>query len=305
MIPYLMSLLVLISLAAIAGLALNLQWGQTGLVNFGLFGFYMLGAYVCAVATQHDIAPVAALPLAMLVVAVSSALVSLISVRLADDYLAIVTLGFAECLRLLIIHEVWATRGSLGIAAIPRPVASDSGFALLSVAFLLAWWLLFERVGRSPLGRAARALRDDAQVTSALGKPIMWIRIKLFALGGAAVGSAGALHAFYYQYVDPTQFGPVITAYAFMAVIVGGRGSYLGTLVGAVSVVLLLECTRYLGNLGDWLNASQVAALRLILIGLGLTAAVVLRPNGLLHEYRYRHTSQQRSHSAAAVKEVA
>src|SRR5471032_2344142 len=111
-------LVTLIAIASLCGLALNLQWGLGGLVNFGLFGFYMVAAYVCAIAVKAGVAPLIAMSLAMLVTAVLSGATSLIAVRLSEDYLAIVTLGLAECVRLIVTHETWLTRGSLGIADI-------------------------------------------------------------------------------------------------------------------------------------------------------------------------------------------
>lgn len=289
MITYLLSILVLVSIAGIVALALNLQWGLGGLVNFGLFGFYMLGAYLCAVLTQLGWSPWLAALAALLGCALASALVSLISVRLSDDYLAIVTLGFAECMRLVITHEEWATRGSLGIANIPRPVSGDLAFILLTLSALaLVYWVM-QRVARSPFGRVARALRDDPLVAATLGKHVLSLRVRLFAVGGAALGIAGALHAFYYQYIDPTQFGPIITAYAFMAVIIGGRGSNSGVLISSFSVVLMLESSRFLNDYIAWLTAAELASIRLILIGVALVLVLIFRPQGLIHEYRLQH----------------
>jgi branched-chain amino acid transport system permease protein len=289
---YLFSILVLVSIAGIVALALNLQWGLTGLVNFGLFGFYMLGAYLCAMLTHIGWNPWLAVAAAIGGTAVASALVSLISIRLSDDYLAIVTLGFAECLRLVITHEDWATRGSLGIAGIARPVGGDGAFLLLTLASLAAVFVVMELVARSPLGRVARALRDDPVVAGTLGKNVLVFRIKLFALGGAALGVAGSLHAFYYQYVDPTQFGAIVTAYAFMAVIIGGRGSNIGVLLSAFTVVFMLESSRFLNDYITWLSAAQLASVRLILIGLGLILILIFRPQGIVREYRLRDGSR-------------
>ena len=297
MITYALSILVLVSIAGIVALALNLQWGLTGLVNFGLFGFYMLGAYVCAILVHSGYNPWLSVLAAIGVTALVSALVSLISIRLADDYLAIVTLGFAECLRLIITHEEWATRGSLGIADITRPVNGDGAFVLLSLAALALVFVLMERVARSPFGRVARALRDDPLVVAAMGKNVLAFRVRLFALGGAALGIAGSLHALYYQYIDPTQFGPIITGYAFMAVIIGGRGSNKGVLLSAFSVVLLLESTRFLNDYIVWLSAAELASLRLILIGVGLILIMIFRPQGMLGEHRLQATQHVREAS--------
>ncbi|WP_416046769.1 branched-chain amino acid ABC transporter permease [Cupriavidus basilensis] len=288
MILYLISILMLVAIAGIAALGLNLQWGLSGLVNFGLFGFYMLAAYAYAQFTQFGWNPWLALLAAVALTMMANALISLISVRLSEDYLAIVTLGFAECLKLVAIHEEWLTRGSLGIANIHRPVAGDGTLLAVTLTSLAAVFLLFEVLARAPLGRTARALRDDPLVAATLGKNVLALRLRLFALGGGAIGLAGCLHAIYYQYIDPTQFGPIITAYAFMGVIIGGRGSNRGVLLSAFTVVLLLEGTRFLNDYVAWLTPSQLASLRLMLIGLGLILALIYKPAGLVAEYRLK-----------------
>ncbi|EHD20400.1 MULTISPECIES: branched-chain amino acid ABC transporter permease [Brenneria] len=294
MTAYLFSILVLVAISAIVGLALNMQWGLSGLVNFGLFGFYMLAAYLCGQLTvQWHWDPWLAMLAAVLITALASALVSLISLRLSDDYLAIVTLGFAESLKLAIVHEEWLTRGSLGISGIPRLIGGDGAFLLVVLGALAAIFLLYEGVARAPLGRTARALRDDPLVVATLGKSVLSFRLRLFALGGGAIGVAGCFHAFYYQYIDPTQFGPAITAYAFMAVIIGGRGSNVGVLLSSATVILLLEGTRFLNDYVSWLTPSQLASLRLMLIGLGLIVMLIYRPQGFIREYRLKHRAQK------------
>lgn len=297
MISYLLATCTLAVIAAIAGLALNLQWGLGGLVNFGLFGFYMLGAYACGLLSLWGAPPLAAMAGAIVVVAAASAATSLISIRLSEDYLAIVTLGFAECLKLFISYEEWLTRGTLGIPGIARPFAthllpgwSDGAFLAFSMVSLGILFVILERLARSPFGRALRATRDDPAVAETLGKNVLALRLKTFALGGAALGVAGSLHAFYYTYIDPTQFGTIITAYAFMAVVIGGRGSNVGVLLASLTVIVLLEGSRFLIDAFGVLDGTQLAALRLFLIGSGLVAILIFKPDGLVREYRLRTT---------------
>lgn len=290
---YLVATLTLVAITALAGLALNLQWGMGGLVNFGLFGFYMLGAYLCGLLTVQGVPPLAALVAAMMGVAAVSALVSLISVRLSEDYLAIVTLGFAECLRLFISYEEWLTRGTLGVAGIERPFQglvptrlADAAFLAFTLLAVLLVYVALQALAFSPFGRLIRATREDPAVAEALGKSVLAVRCKVFALGGAILGIAGSLHAFYYTYIDPTQFGPIITAYAFMAVVIGGRGSNRGVLVSAFTLILVLEGSRFLVDLVPQLGSSELAAIRLILVGGGLVLLLIVRPNGFGKEPR-------------------
>jgi branched-chain amino acid transport system permease protein len=294
MIAYLSTLVVLVSIGVLVGLALNFQWGTAGLVNFGVVGFVALGAYAVALLGPH-IGWFAAMICAAAVSAAISTILAFLSIRLADDYLAIVTIGFGEVVGILLLNEDWLTGGALGIANVPRPFASmvsaahyDAvllGFALALVALT---FVTLEILVRSPFGRALRAVREDPIVAGALGKPVLLLRIKAFAVGGAVMGLAGALHAFYLTYIDPGQFTSITTAYAFMAVILGGRGSNAGLIIGAGSIMTLLEATRFLKDALGVVDGAQLAALRLGLVGVGIILLLILRPQGLFPEPRKR-----------------
>jgi branched-chain amino acid transport system permease protein len=212
MIAYLTALIVLVAVSALVGLALNLQWGVAGLVNFGVVGFVALGAYATAL-----LAPAlgwfGGIIAAALICAVISTVLAFLSIRLEENYLAIVTIGFGEVVRILLLNEAWLTGGAVGIADIPRPFVSlvaparyDFVLLAFSVALVAITFGLLEVLVRSPFGRVLRAVRDDATVAAALGKPVLMLRIKAFAIGGAVMGVAGALHAFYLTYIDPSQF---------------------------------------------------------------------------------------------------
>ena len=290
MIAYLTTLIVLVSVAALVGLALNFQWGVAGLVNFGVVGFVALGAYTAAL-TAPPLGWLGGMIAAAALCAIASTFLALLSVRLGDDYLAIVTIGFGEIVRILLLNEDWLTGGALGIPNIPRPLVSlappgNYDVVLLPFALLLvaAVYLLLETLVRSPFGRVLRAVRDDATAASALGKPVLALRVKAFAIGGAVMGVAGSLHAFYLTYIDPSQFTSIITAYAFMAVIAGGRGSNTGLLIGAGTIMTLIEATRFLKDVLQVVDGAQLSALRLGAIGLGIVLLLILRPQGLLPE---------------------
>jgi ABC-type branched-subunit amino acid transport system permease subunit len=295
MIAYLATIAVLVLIAALVGLGLNMQWGVNGLVNFGVAGFFALGAYVTALVGTAGGGPFGGLVAAAIACAGASAVLALLSTRLEDDYLAIVTIGFGEVVRLVVLNETWLTGGALGIADIPRPFATlvpaeayPTVFLLIATATVAIVFAALEALVRSPFGRALRAVRDDDVVAAALGKPVLLLRMKAFAIGGAVMGIAGALHAFYLTYIDPTQFTPTLTAYAFMAVIAGGRGSNIGLLLGAGTIMALIEATRFLKDAIPVLDSTQLAALRLALIGVGIILLLIYRPQGLLAEPRLR-----------------
>ena len=297
MISFIVLLSIVVCFSAILALALNFQWGQGGMVNFGLSGFYTLGAYAAALlmlkAGANTFFAAAG---AMLIVAAACGLVALVTLRVTEeDYFAIVTLGAGEMLRLMALNEDWLTRGALGLAGIPRPFGDSVPpeqypyFLLaLSLALLAGTWGFLTLVARSPFGRVVRAVREDDVVAATLGKNVLWARVRIFAIGGAFIGLAGSMHSFYYQYIDPTQFTNIVIAYAFMAVIAGGRGAHLGTIAGAAVVMVLLEGSRFLKDAIPALNSDQLAAIRIIIIGVGLIALLIGRPQGFLHEYRLK-----------------
>lgn len=293
MIAYLVTILTLVSIAAIVALALNLQWGLCGMVNFGIVGFVALGAYTTALLALAGTGPILALAGAVAVCALAGGLVALLSVRLSEEYLAIVTLGFGEIVRVVSLNEAWLTGGALGLPGIPRPliesVPSESydwvflGLCLLALA---AVFLLLESLTRSPFGRLVRAVRDDDVVAATLGKNVLRTRVVAFAVGSGVTAVAGGLQAFHFSYIDPSQFTPIVSAYAFMAVIAGGRGSNRGILLGACTVMVLLEGSRFLKDFVEVLDAEQLASIRLILIGLGLILFLIYRPQGFGREPR-------------------
>lgn len=294
----------LIAIATSAGfylllaLALNLQWGLTGLVNFGVAGLYALGAYASALATERLGLPFfLALPMAALVGALAALLLAALSARLSGDYLAIVTLGFAELVRLVAMNEDWLTRGPRGLAIATRPLpdglsreGAAIGYLLLVLAAVaIAFWAL-ERIRRAPMGRVLRAIREDALVPATLGRDVQGFRLRAFAIGGALIGVAGSLYAHWVLSITPDHFQTPVTIITWMAVVIGGAGNNRGLVLGAFLVVGIVEGTRFLGGVLPGIDAERLSALRIVLIGVLLILAVRFRPQGLIPEQPLRHT---------------
>jgi ABC-type branched-subunit amino acid transport system permease subunit len=297
MISFLVLLGIVVCFSAILALALNFQWGQGGMVNFGLTGFYALGAYASALLMLRAGANTFfATAGAIVIVALVCGLVALVTLRVAEeDYFAIVTLGVGEMLRLVVLNEDWLTKGALGLTSIPRPLGDvvlpeQYQYFLLALSLLLLLGVLafLTVIERSPFGRIVRAVREDDVVAATLGKNVLWARVRIFAIGGGIIGLAGSLHSSYYQYIDPTQFTNIVIAYAFMAVIAGGRGAHRGAILGAAAVMVLLEGSRFLKDAIPALDSDQLAAIRIIIIGAGLIALLIWRPQGFLREYRLK-----------------
>src|SRR5438094_2835255 len=199
---YLVAMAVFACFYALLALGLNLVWGMAGMINLGLVGFFAFGAYVSALATRRGGVPiVAGLVLALALTAVVGAVMAMITARLRGDYLAIITLGFSEVVRLVASNEIWLTNGTDGISGIPGPwrgrVTPETFnliyLAIVAVFVVAAFWLL-ERVRHSPFGRVLRAIRDDEQIAAVAGKPVVAFKVQAFAVSAGILGTAGALY---------------------------------------------------------------------------------------------------------------
>ena len=286
MISYLVFAGTIAGFYALLSLGLVAAWGQGGLVNLGLVGFVGLGAYTSALLSG------AGFPIwldwisaAVLSAAIGVALCVVVR-NLRGDYLAIVTLGFAEILRLAETNEKWLTRGSDGISGIVAPLKSHLGdtfslfylvltWALVAIVTFLLNWLL-----RSPFGRALRAVRDDEQVAAVAGKSVLRLKLQAFGIGAGLSGLAGALYAHFTSFIAPDVFTVQLTIYIFLAVTIGGYTRLTGAVVGSIALVALLEATRFIAAAIPALDAVQIASLREFAIAVTLILIMQLRPEG-------------------------
>lgn len=348
---------------ALAALALNLQWGYAGLFNIGVAGFMALGVYTMGIVVRSpDPAfgpPGFGLPLpvgivaGMLVAAVVGLLAALPALRLKADYLAIVTLGISEIIRLFLqsssfdnflretlgvgtgggrgmgmpqnpVRELFLVDGQAGTPTafgelvfgifgdgglgISNSILIGWGYVAVLAAFVIGFYVLLERLGRSPFGRTLKAIREDELVADSLGKNVNLIKIKVFVIGCALMGLAGILWFGSQGNVSPTpQFMPLLTFYVFIAVIIGGSGSNTGAVLGGiVFAAVLFEGPRRVGSaLRDVIDAEtpssfadalvsldpvsllayatdNIAPLQFVLLGFVLVFIMHRRPDGLL-----------------------
>lgn len=295
---------------ALAAVGLNVQFGYTGLLNFGHVAFMMLGAYGTAV-TVNEGGP---LWLGLLVGMGAAALLGLLlgipTLRLRADYLAIVTIAAAEILRLVARSNAaeGLTGGVFGIQAFadqfydinPIPVGrygfGSFNFSQRQLWVILAGWaavavalLLLTALMRSPWGRVLRAIREDEDAARSLGKNVFAYKIQSLVLGGVIGSLAGALLAIDTQAVNPDTFVSILTFFAYTVLILGGPGRVLAPVIGATIFWFLLQFTDGLlrealdaGWLGSFIEASDIAAIRFALVGLGLMLLMALRPQGIL-----------------------
>jgi len=292
MLSYVLATLTFAGLYALLALGLNVIWGMAGMINLGMAGFFALGAYASALATTALGLPIwAGVVLAITLAATCGGALSRLTLTLRGDYLAIVTLGFGELVRLVAANEIWLTNGSDGIPGIPGPMRGEitpTQFNALSCALVLGSvaivWFLTERIRRAPYGRVLRAIRDDEVAVAVAGKPVRRFKVEAFAFGAGILGLAGAAYAHFNSYVAPDIFRPLLTIYIFLALTAGGTGNTAGAVLGAFLVMFILEGSRFVEPLIPHLSGAQGAALREILIGAALILVMRMRPQGVLAE---------------------
>jgi branched-chain amino acid transport system permease protein len=291
-IAYLTAIATLVGIRALLTLGLNVQWGLTGLVNLGVVAFFAVGAYTAGLLAVAGVALPLAWAAAIVLAAVAGLVMATVSLRLREDYLAIVTLGFAEVLRLFLLNEAWLTRGANGITGIPRPLHGVFGrhydvfyLAVVLAAVGLVYWAL-QRVNGSPFGRALRAIREDETVAAVAGKWVFRFKVQAFAVGSAIAGLAGIFFAHYLAYVEPNMFLPQETLFVWLALILGGSGNNRGALLGSVVLLGLLEGSRFAKDVIPFLTGVRLAAAQQMLVGVVLVALMIYRPEGLLPERR-------------------
>ncbi len=295
---YTATMLTLAGIYAALALGLNLQWGLTGLMNFGLLGFIAVGAYTSALLTAPESAQHlggfgwpwwAAWPLAALAGALLALPVGAISLRLRADYLAIATIGIAEIVRLVVRNEDWLTGGPLGVPSIPRPFESlgqpmgQFAYLALVAAVVAGLYALAQATANSPFGRSLRAVRDDEEAAKAAGKNPAAYRLRAFVLGAACMGLAGAMLAHFFKFMGPDALDPVATTVlVWVMLIAGGSGNNRGAVLGAVLIWALWAASDWLAAQLPGELATRAAYIRLFLIGLALQLVLLYRPKGLL-----------------------
>jgi len=307
MTSFIIGIITIVAIYCILVLALNIRWGYCGLLDFGVAGFFLIGAYTSAIlisapsesylfGVRYTVGYGLSWPIGLIAAAVTSGflafLIGIPTLRLRGDYLAIVTIGVAEILRYVAINEKWLTRGVQGIRNIARPfessfpaasLASDIILLVLTLSILALFFIIASRLYTSPFGRVLRAIREDEVVTSFLGKSVLNFKMLTFVLGGIYMGVAGALFAIYTTAIEPYQFIPTYTFLMWGCLIVGGSGNNWGAILGGALIMgLFVQGTRFLPSIPG--QHQLIPALRYIAVGILLIVVLRLRPRGLLPE---------------------
>ncbi len=319
---FLISVLLVAGIFALATLALNIQWGYTGLFNIGIGGFMAVGAYTAAILTTALSDPPPFLPGhlggfsmpfivgllgAMAMAGFVGLLIALPTLRLRADYLAIATIGLAEIIRLYILNAQTITGGTFTIRGLPRPDQDFtdlwafltggsvdvgpvlSGVILFAVVIsvILVVYLVLERSTRSPWGRVLKGIREDEDAAQALGKNTFRYKVQVFVLGSMIMGAAGALLVAWFRVAEATStFVPADTFIIWIMLIVGGSGNHKGAILGAIVVWGLFSFTILFTRwLPEFLQAN-FSFIRLAAVGLILILLMMFRPQGILGEER-------------------
>ena len=270
-------------------IGLNLQYGYTGLINFGVVAFFAIGAYTSALLTLHGWWLVPAFVVATILGALVAYPIGLLSLRLSDEYLAVVTLGFSEVVRIVIQQEEWLTKGVQGLPGIRRMFAfmgvggyADVAILGVLVACNMAAIGLMLHLVRSPYGRLIQAIRDDKIAVEAMGKDPRRLKVQVFMLGAGIAGLAGAFYAHFITYLSPDQFLPLVTFYVWIAMIIGGTGRTTGAVAGSLLLLVFLEGSRFARDFVPGVSEVQMASVRLALVGLALILFTLYRPQGMM-----------------------
>ncbi|WP_264758594.1 high-affinity branched-chain amino acid ABC transporter permease LivM [Aestuariirhabdus haliotis] len=282
------------------GLGLNIVVGLAGLLDLGYVGFYAVGAYTYALlSTYFGLSFWVCLPIAGLMAAFFGFILGFPVLRLRGDYLAIVTLGFGEIIRILLNNWTDLTGGPNGISQIAKPTLfglefnrkiKDGGTGLfhdffglsysgtykviflyiLAVLLVLLTLFVINRLLRMPIGRAWEALREDEIACRSLGLNPTVIKLTAFTIGAAFAGFAGSFFAARQGFISPESFIFIESAIILAIVVLGGMGSQMGVILAAIVMTVLPELAR------------EFQEYRMLMFGLMMVFMMVWRPQGLL-----------------------
>ncbi|MCE6979405.1 high-affinity branched-chain amino acid ABC transporter permease LivM [Pseudomonas frederiksbergensis] len=295
---YLLGVVILGLIYVLLGLGLNIVVGLAGLLDLGYVAFYAIGAYGLALGYQYlGLGFWTVLPLAAIIAGLAGCILGFPVLRLHGDYLAIVTLGFGEIIRLILNNWLSLTGGPNGMAA-PLPTffglefgkrAKEGGvpfheffgiaynpdvkyYFIYAVLFLVVLAVLYikHRLTRMPVGRAWEALREDEIACRSMGLNHVLVKLSAFTIGASTAGLAGVFFATYQGFVNPTSFTFFESALILAIVVLGGMGSTIGVVIAAFVLTVAPELLR------------GFAEYRVLLFGILMVLMMIWRPRGLI-----------------------
>ena len=275
--PYILLILNLAGIYIIVNSGLDIIYGYAGQISIGQAGFYAVGAYTSALLSLHwGMPPALTVPLGALLAALVGVVIAVPSVKLVHHFLAMVTIGFGEIVRLLLINGGAVTGGPDGVIAIPKlalgPLLFDSNQKYFYVIYFSVAVFLAIKVSliHSRIGRAFVAIRENPLASSSFGINTQKYKVLAFAIGAFYAGFAGALYAHLIRFVSPETFSLEQSVSFLTMVLLGGAGTFFGPLVGTVIILVLFEYLQVFGQ-------AQMAVYGLIII-----CVLFFMPRGLV-----------------------
>ena len=292
--PYHRHVLVLAGIFTLMALGFDLVLGYLGELSLGHAAFFGIGAYTTAILTRDFGVPFPLdLALAAVLTGVFGLLIGAPSLRLKGPYFAIVTFGFAEILRLVALNWTSVTRGPMGLPDVPHArlgpwlLHTELAYYYVVLVLIAIAVLVTRRLMGSTVGQAFLAIRENEELASAAGIATFRFKVLAFVIGMMFTGAAGSVYARYVHFVDPTALSFYYTVTVVSMVIVGGQGSVVGTILGALLFTLVPE----------YLRVAERA--RLVIFGGFLMLAIVFMPEGLSGVWRRLRRPAARVHAAA------
>jgi len=269
-----------IAMFVLMALGLNIVVGKSGMLDLGYVAFFAIGAYAMAIlGTRYGWNTWEVMPVGILLAMLAGVLLGIPTLRLRGDYLAIVTLGFGEIIRIFALNSYSITNGPNGIAGVPMPPAifgqefqlddQKMFFWVVLVMILLTIWMI-RRLSVRRAGRSWEAIRQDEDAAELMGIRTLRYKIWSFTLGASVGGAAGVLFASKNLYISPEQFQLNVSVLVLACVVFGGIGNIWGVMLGAALLGYLPDRIRF------------ISEARMLVFGIVLVIVMNFRPDGLL-----------------------
>jgi branched-chain amino acid transport system permease protein len=275
--PYLLHILVLSGIYSILAIGLNILTGFCGQINLGIAGLYAIGAYTGALVNLHyGLSFWWAVAISVIFTGIVGLLIGFPALKVKGGvYLVLVTIGFAEIVKVILFQWSDLTRGPMGLVGITPPQFGKFVFALpehwyyLTLIFLGLTMFTAERIVHSRIGRSFIAIRESDQAAQSMGINLTYYKMLAMGITGICAGLAGALYSFYMTTISPDIFNFNLSVQILMIIVVGGMANIKGSIVGALVMTVLPEWLRGFGQF------------QMILYALGVMLFIIFLPNGI------------------------
>ncbi len=274
---YIVHIVNMAGLYILLSLGLNLAMGYCGQINLALGAFWAVGAYTAALLNTRLGMPIwVNMPVAIVLSGIVGALIALPMLKVRSHYLALITIGLAETINIIIVNETWLTEGPLGISGIQMPnlfgiaIDGDERYYYLVLACVVIGYLIARQIVNHRLGRSFIAIRDDYVAAKAMGVNTAYYQIMVNAIAAVYCGVAGVLYAHMNTYISPDIFEFKSALFVLTLTMIGGMGSLAGSLVGGLGLPITQEWLRAIGN---W---------QLVAFGLAIMLVVLFAPGGVI-----------------------